>query len=175
MELAVGPELQIVEVVWASLDVVIHSTVLEVQQSVTPEGAQLVRSADNPPNKALFATKLWRCIVGIDLEHNGVDRNALNLVLEVILVLISPPIDIVGLKINLEGPVWLFFLLTVLIIVCHVHYGGGTHVICHSCHVLSDSFSGTLVVVLTKDGRPAILEEVERLLPIKGEHCQGVR
>lgn len=94
---------------------------LEEQLGVTPEAAQLVRPADNPAHRDLFAAKLGRLIEADDLEHDGVHWDGFDLVLEIVLVHIRPPINVVGLKLNLERPVGLLFLVAVLIVVSHVH------------------------------------------------------
>ena len=46
--------------------------------------------------------------------------------------------------------------------------------ISHSSKVLSNGLTGALIVRLTKNGRPSILKEVERLLAIEREHGYDV-
>ena len=43
-----------------------------------------------------------------------------------------------------------------------------------SCKVLSNGFSGALIIWFTKNGRPSILKEVERLLAVEREHGEDV-
>lgn len=69
----------------------------------------------------LWAVELGRAVVAEDSEHDRVLRDDLELLLEVILVLISPAIDIVGLNIDLEGPVGILFFVAKLIELGQLH------------------------------------------------------
>ena len=63
----------------------------------------------------LLAVEFGRAVVGEDFEHGGVRRNNLELLVEVVLVLISPSIDVIGLNIDLERPVRVLLLVAKLI------------------------------------------------------------
>ena len=115
VEITLVPELKPVEIVRAHLNVIIHTSMLEEQLLVTPVRANRVRSAHYPAYESFFATELGRLIEGKHLEHGGVDRNDRHLVLKVILVLVSPAIDVVRFNIQLVGPVRIFFFIAVLV------------------------------------------------------------
>jgi len=155
-------------------DVVIESSVLKEQLGVAPEGAELVGAGCNPADQFLFATELRRLVEGEHLEHDGARGDSLDLVLEVILVLVGPAVDIVALELNLERPVRLSLLVTSLIVVSDVHDGGGAKVISHGGELLADSGTSALVVELSEDGHPTVLEEVEGVLSVEGEHSKNV-
>ena len=122
----------------------------------------------------LFTALLGRGVKCEDFEHDGVHRDDGELVLEVVLILISPSVDVIGLDLELEGPVRLLLLDTILIELGQLHDTGAANVICNAGQVLSNGVSSALVVELTQDGHPTILEEVERLLSVEGEHGQDV-
>lgn len=150
-----------VKVVGSHLDIVVQAAMLEEELRVTPEGADLVGARGDPADKVPFAALLRRSVEGEDFEHDGVHRDDGELVLEVILILISPSIDIVGLDLELEGPVRLFLLDAILIKLGQLHDTGGANVICYSGQVFSNGVSCTFVVEFTQDGHPSVLEEVE--------------
>ena len=117
---------------WSHLDIVVHAAMLEEELRVTPEGADLVGARGDPADKVPFAALLRRSIEGEDFEHDGVHRDDGELVLEVILILISPSIDIIWFDINLVWPVRVFLLLSILIKLGDLHDGSGTDVISDS-------------------------------------------
>lgn len=168
------PELEPVKVVGSHLDIVVHASMLEEELRVAPEGVDLVGARSDPANQVLFTALLRRSIEREDLEHDSVHRDNCKLVLEVVLILISPTVDIVGLDLKLEGPVRLLLLVAVLIKLGQLHDTGATNMICHTGQVFSNGLSSALVVELTQDGHPTVLEEVERFLAIEGEHSQDV-
>ena len=173
-ELAVIPELEPVEVVGTELNVVVHTSVLEEELRIGPEGADVVGAGDNPADKVVFAILLRRGVKGEDLEHDRVPGNRLNLVLEIVLIFVGPSKDIVRLKLQLEGPVRVLFFVAILVELGHFHDGGATDVIGHRSQVLANGVLGTYVVHLTKDSDPSVLEEVERRLAVERKHCKDV-
>ena len=173
-ELALGPELKPVEVVRSELDVVIHAAMLEEQLLVTPEGADGVGAGHDPADQLLITTLLRRGVEGEDLEHDSVHGDDLDLILEVVLVLVGPAIDIVRLHVELIRPVRLVDLLAVLIELGNLHDRGSADVVSHGGQVLHDSLSGTLVVGFSQDSGPSVLEEVEGLVSIKRKHGNPV-
>ena len=94
--------------------------------------------------------------------------------MEIVLVLISPTVDVIRFKVDLEWPVRFSFLVSILIELGNLHNGSAADVVRDDSKVLSNGLTGTLIVWLTKNGRPSILEEVERLLAIEGEHGENV-
>ena len=174
MDIAKGPELKPIEVVGSDLNIIIHTTMLEEEFLVAPEGGDGVRTGDDPANQLVFAAELGRLIKCKHLEHYCVHWNYSHLVLEVVLILISPTVDIIGLDLKLEGPVRLLLLVAVLIKLGQLHDTGATNMICHTGQVFSNGLSSALVVELTQDGHPTVLEEVERFLAVEGEHSQDV-
>ena len=163
-----------VEVFRPDLDVIFHAVRLEEKLLVTPEGGDGVGSGHKPANHLLFTTALSRNIVSVYLEHNSVVRNDRQLVLEVVLVRISPSVDIVRLNFYLERPVRLMLLVSILIVQSEIHDGSGADVISCCGDMLSKSFTRALVAWLTSNGRPSILKVVERLLAVEREHCVPV-
>lgn len=121
-ELSVVPELKPVEIVGTDLDVVIHAGMLEEELSVAPERAELVRAGHDPADKALLATELGRLIEGEDLKHHCVHWDDFDLILEIILVFVSPSVDIIGLKLQLEWPVRLGLFMSILVILSGLHH-----------------------------------------------------
>ena len=104
---------------------------LEEELLVTPVGRDGVRPRHEPANQLFFTTALGGLIVSVHLKHNRVVGNDRQLVLEVVLVLISPSVDIIRLNLDLEGPVRLFLLVAILIVLGHLIDGRGTDVISH--------------------------------------------
>ena len=96
-------------------DVVVHASVLEEELSVSPEGAELVGAGHDPADELLLTTLLRRRVECEDLEQHRVHWDHLELITEVVLELVSPAVDIVGLKLQLEGPVGLMLLVAVLV------------------------------------------------------------
>ena len=101
-ESTVVPELEPVEVPWAVLDVIIIPMVLEEEHLVTPEWAGSLRAGDKVTDESFFSTVLRGHIVSEDLKHYGVCRDKAKLIEEVVLVLVGPPVDVIGLNLNLE-------------------------------------------------------------------------
>ena len=171
---AKGPELEPVEVLRPDLDVILHAVRLEEELLVTPEGGDGVRAGHEPADQLFFTTALGGLIVSEYLEHYGVVRNDRQLVLEVVLILISPSVDIIRLNFDHEGPVRLLLLVTILIVLGDLIDGGGANVISHRGEVLSKGLTGALIYWLTHNGRPSVLKEVVRLLAVEGEHSVPV-
>jgi len=119
--LAVVPELEPVEVVGTSLDVIIHAAMLEEKVLVTPEGADLVGSGHQPAHEDLLTTELGRLIETDQLVLDGVDGNDGHLVLEIIFVLVAPAVNIVSLNVDLVGPVRIRLLATLFVEEGEVH------------------------------------------------------
>lgn len=115
------PELEPIEVVRTLLDVVFIAMMLEVKHLVTPEGGSSFGSGNEVSNEFLFATLLGGTVVTENLEHNCVRRNNGKLVLEIVLVLIGPAVDVIGLNLDLEGPVVVLNGVTVLIELGKLH------------------------------------------------------
>ena len=147
---------------------------LEEKLLVTPEGGESVRPGHEPANQFVLTTALGGLIECEYLEHHCVDWNYRNLILKVVLVLVSPSVDIIRLNVKLEGPVRLSFLVSILIKLGDFHDRSGANVISHSRKVLSNGVSSALIVRFTKYGCPSILEKVERLLTVKREHGEPV-
>ena len=143
---------------------------LEEELLVTPVGRDGVRPRHEPANQLVFTTALGGLIVSVHLEHNRVVGNDRQLVLEVVLILISPSVDIIRLNVDLEGPVRLFLFVAILIVLGHLIDGRGTDVISHRGEVLSKGLFGALIVWRRDNGRPSVLKVVERLLAIEREH-----
>ena len=70
----------------------------------------------------LWAVILRWAIVAINSKHDRVFRHNLKLFMEVILELVCPSIDIIGLDINLERPVRVLLLVAILIVLSQLHY-----------------------------------------------------
>ena len=115
MEFSIIPELEPVEILGTYLDVLFHSAMLEEKLGISPEAANLVRSGDNPAHELLFSSEFGSLIPTEYLEHRCVHRDNFQLILEIVLVLISPTIDIIRLDINLVWPI--VFLLSVSILI----------------------------------------------------------
>lgn len=92
------------------------------------------------------------------------------MVLKVVLVLISPSVDVIRFNVELVGPVRVLFLVSILIELGDFHDGGCADMIRDGGEVLSNGLTGALIVGLTKNGRPPVLEEVIRLLTVEREH-----
>ena len=118
-----------VEVVGSDFDIIIHATVLEEEFLVAPEGRDGVGTRDDPADQLFFTTELRRCVICKHFKHYRVHWNYRHLVLEVVLILISPSIDIIWFDIDLVWPVRVFLLLSILIKLSYLHDGSGTDVI----------------------------------------------
>ena len=94
---------------------------LEEQLSVSPEGVNCVGAGNNPADQAILATELGCDVEAEDLEECSVGWEDRHLILHVILVRISPAIDIVWLDVYLIGPVGILLLIAVLVKEGHVH------------------------------------------------------
>ena len=68
----------------------------------------------------------------------------------------------------------LLLLVSILVVLGNLHDGSGADVICHSGEVLANGLTRAHIVWLTKDGRPSVLKEVERLLAVEREHGENV-
>ena len=116
-----GPELEPVEVFRPDLDIVFHAVRLEEELLIAPEGGDGVRPRHKPANQLFFTTTLGGHIVPVYLEHHRVVRNDRQLVLEVVLVRVSPSVGIIRLNFYLERPVWLLLLVSILIVQREIH------------------------------------------------------
>ena len=121
VELAKGPELQQVEVVRADHNVVVESAVLEEESAIAPERADLVGARDDPADEIGLAAELRRFVEGENFEHHGVRRDDGDLVPEVVLVVVGPAVHVVGLELELDGPVRVCLPVTVLIVLGDFH------------------------------------------------------
>ena len=72
---------------------------LEEKLLVTPEGGESVRPGHEPANQFVLTTALGGLIECEYLEHHCVNWNYRNLVLKVVLVLVSPSVDIIRLNV----------------------------------------------------------------------------
>ena len=156
------------------LDVVLVAVVLEVQLLVTPEGGGGLGAGDEPSHESFLGAVLGRRVISEDFEHDGVLGDERKLILEVVLVSIGPPVDIVGLNIDLEGPVRLVFLLSKLVELGQLHHGHGTSVVGNLSQVLANGLTGAVIIHLSENVGPTVLEEVEGWLSIEGKHGEPV-
>jgi len=117
---------------------------------------------------------LRRAVVPENFVHHGVFRDDLELLMEVILILVSPSVDIVGLNIDLEGPVRVLFLLAELIEFSQLHDRHSTSVSRYLSQVFTNRLSCAVVVHLSEDIGPSVPEEVEGGLAIEGKHSEPV-
>jgi hypothetical protein len=95
--------------------------VLEEKLLVTPQRSHGLGARHDPADQVVFTTELGRLVVGEDLEDGGVRLNLDELILEIVLVLVGPAIDIIRLKIDLEGPVGVLDFVTKLIELRELH------------------------------------------------------
>jgi len=160
-ELTAFPVLEPLGVVGTIRKVVLVTVLLEEQLLVTPERGDSLGAGDNPTDEVVLAAKLGRLVVGLNLEDGSVGVELRKLILEVILVLIGPSIDIIRLKLNHERPVGLVLLLAVLIEKRELHEGRGTDVVGGISEPFTVSLAEALILRLTKDVAPSVLEEVE--------------
>ena len=160
-------------VVGAVEQVVLVAMLLEEKLLVSPSRWGGLRARHQPANKLLrameFVVKLRWAVVGDHLPHGGVRWNNLKLVLEVILVLVGPAVDVVGLDLDHEWPVRVLLRLTILIEFSHLHEGPSSDKVGSFGQLLSEGFASALVVHLLDNVALSVLEEVERRLAIKGE------
>ena len=98
---------------------------LEEKLLVTPQGRSRFRTSHQPANQLFRAAELFvqlrRAIVAIKSEHSSVFWHHLKLLMEVVLELISPSVDIVGLDIDLERPMRMLLFISKLIILSQFH------------------------------------------------------
>ena len=160
-EPTVVPEVEPLEVVRPELDIILVPMVLEEEHLVAPLRASRLRTGHNVTNQSVLATVLRRHVVTEDLEHDCVLGDEAQLVLEVVLVLVRPSVDIIGLDIDLERPVWLLLLVSVLIKLGELHDRHGTGMVSDLGQVLANALSGADVFHLYQDVSPTILKEVE--------------
>ena len=167
------PELKPLVVVGAVEQVVLVAMLLEEKLLVSPSRWGGLRARHQPANKLLRASelvvKLWWAVVGDHLPHGGVRWNNLKLVLEVILVLVGPAVDVVGLDLDHEWPVRVLLRLTILIEFSHLHEGPSSDKVGSFGQLLSEGLASALVVHLLDNVALSVLEEVEGRLAIKGE------
>ncbi len=161
--------LQPVVVDGALFDVVLVATVLEEKLLVTPLGSDVLRARHDPSDQVIFATELRRLVVGEHLEHRGVGFDLFELVIEVVLVSISPAIDIIRLEVDHEWPVRLCDLITMLIVLCELHDGSATNVVGSVGAELTVGHSKALVLGFSQDIGVSVLEEVVAGLAIVSE------
>ena len=142
-------------------DVLLVAAVLEEQLEVAPEGRCRLRTADNVPDQLVFTVVLRRALIPPNLEHSRVLWNDLQLLVKVVLVLVSPAINIVRLDFDLEGPVRVLLLLAILIELCKIHHRIRSNVVGCRSKKLTLGLSGAVIVHLSDNVGPSILEEVE--------------
>ena len=94
--------------------------------------------------------------------------------MEVVLVLVSPAVNIVRLDVNLEWPIRVLFFIAKLIELSKFHHGHSSSVVSDLGQVLANGLSGAVIVHFFKNVRPSVLEEVERLLTVEMEHSYPV-
>jgi len=155
-------------------DVVLVAAVLEEKLLVTPQGRSSLGARHEPSDMLLLTTELGRGVISEDFEHSGVRLDDGELVMEVVLVGISPAVNIIRLDIDLEGPVMILNLITVLIELGKFHDGHGAGEVGNFGQMLTDGLSSALVVHFSKDVGPSVTEEVEGRLSVEGEHSEPV-
>ena len=163
-ELASVPELEPLEVVRSVLDIIVVTMVLEEKLLVAPERWRGLGASHKPTDvafRALVITVLGRAIVAKDFEHSSVFGHNLELLLEVVLEMISPAIDIVRLYVDLEGPVRVLLLVSKLIVLGKLHNGHGTGMIGDLSQVLAYRLSSAVIIPLFQNIGPTVLKEVE--------------
>ena len=94
--------------------------------------------------------------------------------MEVVLVLVSPAVDIVRLHFDLEWPVRVLLLLAILIELSELHQGHGSNVITGRGKLLTQRLSVAVIFHLSDHVGPPVLEEVERGLPVKSKNGEPV-
>lgn len=166
--------LQPVVVDGALFDVVLVATVLEEKLLVTPEGSDVLRARHDPSDQSVFATELRRLVVGEHLEHRSVGFDLLKLVIEVVLVSVSPAVNIIRLEVDHEWPVRMLDLLTILIELGELHDGSGTNVVSSVGAELTVGHSEALVLGLSQDVGVSVLEEVVAGLAVVSEFGDDV-
>ena len=90
------------------------------------------------------------------------------------MIFIGPSVSIIGLNINLEGPVRLQGSLSELVILGKLHEGNGTDVVAGLSNALANGMVMALIVHLSQNIGPAMFEEVKRRLSVEGKHCKPV-
>ena len=100
-------------------------------------------------NQSFLTALLGRDIESKNLEHNCVGWDDGELVLEVVLVLIGPTVNVVRLNLDLERPVGLSYFVTKLVELGKLHDGHGTWEVCNFSQMLTNGLSGTIVVHLS--------------------------
>lgn len=68
----------------------------------------------------------------------------------------------------------ILLLVAVLVELGDIHHGCSTNVISDSSQMLANGLSSADVVGFSKDGRPAVFEEVEGLVAVEREHGEPV-
>ena len=114
-EATICPKLEPIEILRAHFYVVLVAMVLKEEHLVAPQRGYSLRSRDEPADEPLLAAVLRRSVEGEDLEHGSVGRNSGQLIKEVILELIRPPINIIRFDFDLEGPVVFLDFITILV------------------------------------------------------------
>ena len=162
----------------AHLDIIVVTMMLEEKLLVTPQGRSRFRTSHQPANQLFRAAKLFvqlrRAVVAKNSEHNSVFWHHLKLFMEVVLVLISPPIDIVGFCINHKWPMRMLLFVAKLIEFGQLHNRHGTDKVSNFIHVLANSLSGAIIVHLLQDIAPSIPKEIEGRLTVEGEHSEPI-
>jgi len=125
-------------------------------------------------DELLLATVLRRRVKSEDLEHDCVGRDEAKLVEEVVLVFVGPSVDIIGLNLDLERPVRLRLLITILVKLGELHNRHGASMVSNLSQVLTNRFTGTGVLHLSEDVRPTVFKEVIRGLTVEGEHGKPI-
>lgn len=122
----------------------------------------------------LWAVELRRAVVGENLEHGGVLGDNLELFVELVLVSISPAVNIIRLNIDLEGPVRVLLFVAKLIEFGQLHDRHSAGMVGNLVQMFTDRFSSTVVIHLSENVSPSVSEEVEGRLSIESKHGEPV-
>lgn len=159
--LTVFPALEPFGVLRAELNVVLVAVRLEEKLLVAPERGNSLRARHDVTNELFFATKLRRLVIGHNLEKSNVRLENLQLVVEIVLVGISPAIDIIRLELNHEWPVRLRLSVAVLVVQSQVHKGVSTDVVSGIGEPLGISLTSASVLWRSENIGPTVFEVVE--------------
>ena len=159
--LTVLPFLEPFGILRAVLNVVLVAVRLEEKLLVAPSRGNSLRARHDVTNELFFATKLRGLVVGHNLEESNVRLENLQLVVEVVLVGIGPAIDIIRLELNHEWPVRLKLGVAILVVQSQVHQRVGTNVVSGVGEPLGIGLTSALVLGLSEDVGPAVLEVVK--------------
>ena len=145
---------------------------LEEELLVSPERGGKFRVSHEPAHEDLIF--VVRRVVAPNLEEDGPLWNQGQLRSKVVLVGVSPAVDIVGFEIDEKGPVRVLLFLASFIVQRHLHNRVDTDVIGGFSDLPGNGSTVALVSWLVQQGRKSVLEVVERGLSIKGESSQNI-